>query len=92
MLSVLHHRDYRRVKLLGVALYYIIYRSRDSNLCRAKRYRKSMESNGFGRISSRCITVSINYCQNYKRFSCTLTILGLRLEKDNEVTFLQGWL
>ena len=28
---------YRRVKLLGVALYYIIYRSRDPNLCRAKR-------------------------------------------------------
>ena len=27
---------YRRVKLLGVALYYIIYRSRDPNLCRAK--------------------------------------------------------
>ena len=27
---------YRRVKLLGVALYYIIYRLRDSNLCRAK--------------------------------------------------------
>ena len=24
---------YRRVKLLGVALYYIIYRSRDRNLC-----------------------------------------------------------
>ena len=27
---------YRRVKLLGVALYYIIYRSRNPNLCRVK--------------------------------------------------------
>ena len=27
---------YRRVKLLGVALYYISYRLRDPNLCRAK--------------------------------------------------------
>ena len=28
--------DYRRVKLLGVVLYYIIYRSHDPNLCRTK--------------------------------------------------------
>ena len=31
-----------------------------------------------------CITVSSNHCQNYKRFSCTLTILP----PNNEVTFL----
>ena len=27
---------YRRIKLLGVVLYYTIYRSRDPNLCRVK--------------------------------------------------------
>ena len=38
-------------------------------------------------------TVSINYCQNYKRFSCTyFNYTRASLEKDNEVTFLQGWL
>ena len=34
--SINEQLGYRRVKLLGVALYYIIYRSRDPNLCRAK--------------------------------------------------------
>ena len=35
---------------------------------------KSMEGNGFKKISSHCITVLSNHCQNYKHFSCTLTI------------------
>ena len=42
---------------------------------------KDMESNGFRRISSHCIAVSINCCWNYKLFSHTLTILGSCLKR-----------
>ena len=37
MIAQLKLAEYRRVKLLGTALYYIIYRSRNPNLCTAKR-------------------------------------------------------
>ena len=62
---------YRRVQLKGVALYYIIYRLRNSNLCRAKSQGKSMERNGYRRVSSHCITISSEQYQKYKCRGCT---------------------
>ena len=86
----------RQVKLQTIALYYIIYRPRDT---KGKNLGKSIESNGRRRISSHCITVSSNQYQKYKCLSGTAgtqTILGSCKERTIvffvQLGFVSAWL
>ena len=66
---------YRRVKLLGVALYYIIYRSHNPNLCRAKDNANHWKVTVLEEFLHTVLLYQAVTVRNINVFSCILIIL-----------------